>query len=84
LTRAFPARQGAEVHVELSNGRQVSARREAVTPASPELVRARFALAANDVLGVQACRALLAFIDKLETNADSGELARLARAATPQ
>jgi 2-methylcitrate dehydratase PrpD len=84
LTRAFPAQQGAEVEVCLSNGRRLSARRESVTPASDELVRARFALAANEVLGVQACRALLTFIDGLEAEADSGELARLARAATPQ
>jgi 2-methylcitrate dehydratase PrpD len=81
LTRAFPAQQGAEVHVELENGRRLSARRESVTPASDELVRARFALAANEVLGIQACRALLALIDGLETEADAGELARLARAA---
>jgi 2-methylcitrate dehydratase PrpD len=84
LTRAFPAKQGAAVEVSLSDGRQLSVRRESVTPASNELVRARFALAANEVLGVQACRALLAFIDGLEAEADAGELARLARTARPQ
>jgi 2-methylcitrate dehydratase PrpD len=81
LTRAFPAQQGAEVHVSLSNGRRLSARRESVTPASDELVRARFALVANEVLGIQACRALLSILDRLEAEPDAGELARLARAA---
>jgi 2-methylcitrate dehydratase PrpD len=84
LTRAFPAQQGAEVHVELDNGRRLSVRRASVTPASDELVRARFALAANEVLGIQACRALLASVDGLEALADAGELARLARVATRQ
>jgi hypothetical protein len=55
-----------------------------VTPASDELVRARFALAANEVLGIQACRAALAFIDGLEAEADAGALARLVRVAKPK
>jgi 2-methylcitrate dehydratase PrpD len=84
LTRAFPTQQGAEVHVELKDGRRLSARRASVAPASDEVVRARFALAANDVLGIQGCRALLAFVDRLEVEADAGELARLSRAAGPQ
>jgi 2-methylcitrate dehydratase PrpD len=83
LTRAFPAQQGAEVQVSLRNGGRLSARREAVTPAGDELVRARFALVANEVLGVQACRALLTFVDGLEAEADAGELARLTRGAKP-
>ncbi|HEY7671945.1 MAG TPA: MmgE/PrpD family protein [Gammaproteobacteria bacterium] len=84
LTRAFPAKQGAAVDVELNDGRRLSARRESVTPASDELVRARFALAANEVLGIQACRAALAFIDGLEAEADAGALARLVRVAKPK
>jgi 2-methylcitrate dehydratase PrpD len=84
LTRAFPAQQGAEVHVELGNGRRLSVRRGSVTPASDELVRERFALAANEALGTQAWRALLAFIDRLEAEADAGDLARLARATRAQ
>jgi 2-methylcitrate dehydratase PrpD len=81
LTRAFPAQQGAEVQVSLSNGRRLATRRDSVTPASDELVRARFALVANEVLGIQACRALLTFVDGLEAEDDAGALARLARAA---
>ena len=83
LTRAFPAKQGAEVRVELRNGKNLTARRESVTPASDDLVRTRFAAAAAEVLGAPRARALLGFIDRLETEADAGELARLARAARP-
>jgi 2-methylcitrate dehydratase PrpD len=80
LTRAFPAKQGAEVLVELRDGTALEALRDSVTPASDDLVRARCALAASEALGPQACRALLGLVDTLETQADAGELARLARA----
>lgn len=81
LTRAFPEKQGAEVVAVTKDGRQATARNDNVAPASDDVVRERFLTAATRSLGRRAAKELFSFVTTLETQADAGEIGRLARAA---
>jgi 2-methylcitrate dehydratase PrpD len=86
LTAAYPARQGAEVEVRLSDGSQLTQRSDDVAPAAERLVRERFRTHAGRVLGAAAAAELAACIDGLDHEADAGrllELCRLPAAARP-
>lgn len=77
FTAAFPAAQGAEVEVRLSDGSVVSRRLDDVVHASDAQVRARFREAAGRVIGDWRAREVEAFIDDLENAADAGRVAKL-------
>lgn len=79
LTRAYPARQAAEVVVMLRGGGTLRHAVADVVPASEGLVRERFVDAACEALGPARARALLDCVESLETLDDAGELARLTR-----
>src|SRR5262249_48343423 len=76
FTAAYPGKQGTEVTVTLKSGARVTRRLNDVTPATPELVRLRFRLAAANVLGKAAGTALGAKIENLE-DADRRKLKEL-------
>jgi 2-methylcitrate dehydratase PrpD len=77
MTRAFPARQGAEVEVSLREGATRRARLDDLVPATPEEVRARFRIAAEAALGPARARELAAAVDSLDRLKDAGRLAAL-------
>ncbi len=74
LTRAYPARQAAEVLVRTTDGRQLGERLDDVEPASPELVRRRLTQAATAIVGERAGAGLLGFLDGIESSGNAGEL----------
>ena len=78
LSRAFPARQGAEVVVTLRAGATRRARLDDVVPATPDQVRARFGAAAEAALGDARARALEAAVDGIDRLDDAGRIAALA------
>lgn len=79
LTRAFPARQGAEILVRIRGGKELSLAVDDVAPASSTLVRERFAAAAADALGSARAEELRECIERIEHADDAGELARLSQ-----
>jgi 2-methylcitrate dehydratase PrpD len=79
LTRAYPARQGAEVIVSCVGVAPRSRRLADVMPASTELVHARLQTAATARLGSAKARALLDLIDGLEARDDAGGIVRCAQ-----
>jgi 2-methylcitrate dehydratase PrpD len=79
LTAAFPARQGAEIVVALTNGSELHHLEPDVAPASNDLVRERFVAAASDAVGEPSAAAIASFIDALEARDGSSELMRLCR-----
>lgn len=81
LTRAYPAKQGAEVIVSLGGGRVLAHRAEAIVPAGAADVRARFDAAAAAALGAERAAALRRFVEAIENAPHAGELARLVRSA---
>ncbi|HUO67099.1 MAG TPA: MmgE/PrpD family protein [Gammaproteobacteria bacterium] len=87
LTKAFPAKQGAEVVVQTRAGDELRERVEDVVPTDEAGVRARFAAAAAAVLGERQAARLVELVDGLESHADAAALSRAtrpsARAATP-
>lgn len=80
LTAAFPARQGAEVIVEMKDGRRLSRRLPDVIPADLELIRRRFSVAASEAIGSEKAAALAAAVDSLDSSDDVGALMRMTRA----
>ncbi|MDR3496305.1 MAG: MmgE/PrpD family protein [Ancalomicrobiaceae bacterium] len=80
FTEAFPARQGAEVTVHLSDGRVVSRTLPDVVPADIGLIRRRFHLAAAATIGADAAKALEAAVDDLDHCDDIGALMRMTAA----
>lgn len=83
LTRAYPARQAAEVAVRLRDGRELGERVGDVEPADAALVQRRFTQAAEAVIGAAGTERLLDFVDRLESSANAGELLRLTRPGEP-
>jgi len=71
LTRAYPARQGAEVSVRTVDRRRLSRQRRNVAPASDETVQARFEAAATDCLGQAATARLKSMLDSLASLDDA-------------
>lgn len=74
LTAAFPARQGAAVKLTLADGRIVETALDDVVPASPELIRARFAANAIDAWGEEGAETVAALISNLEEEPDASRL----------
>jgi 2-methylcitrate dehydratase PrpD len=74
LSRAYPARQGAEVLVRTVDGRRLSRQLANVAPANAANVTDRFLAAAESRFGPERAAALSATIDSLETLADAGRL----------
>ncbi|HET8696861.1 MAG TPA: MmgE/PrpD family protein, partial [Gammaproteobacteria bacterium] len=79
LTKAFPAKQGAEVIVQTRAGDELRERVADVTPTGADGVRARFAAAAATALGEARAAALRDLVNGLERVADAAELARATR-----
>lgn len=84
LTAAFPAKQSAEVVVELRGGERCRRRADDVRPAAAELVRERFTAAAAATFGDTAARKLVEFIESLEQLPDTRALGGLLRANGPR
>ncbi len=80
FARSFPPRQGAEVIVELTDGRSVSSRLDDVVALQSPAVRARFHAASARVLGEDRTRQIESSIDALPTQGDMTPLIRLLRA----
>jgi len=81
LTAAFPAKQGAEVIVEMKDGRRLSRRLPDVIPADLALIRRRFDIAATEAVGAEKAATLAAAVDSLDSTDDVGALMRLTRMA---
>jgi 2-methylcitrate dehydratase PrpD len=79
LTLAYPAQQGGEVEVRLSNGSSHRVRLANVVNASATEVRARFRASTEEVMGRERAREIETFIDSLEHSADAGKLGALLR-----
>src|SRR5207344_780424 len=79
LTKAFPAKQGAEVIVYTRAGDELRERVEDVVPTDEPGVRARFAAAATAVLGSAAAAQLGELVDGLDLVIDAGDLSRATR-----
>ena len=77
FTRAFPAQQGADVTVVLSDGTRHSASMADLQPASREAVSQRFYQAARAVVGVSRSERIADAIAALELLDDVGALMRL-------
>ncbi|HZF31467.1 MAG TPA: MmgE/PrpD family protein [Gammaproteobacteria bacterium] len=82
LTKAFPAKQGAEVIVQTRAGDEIRERVADVTPTDADGVRARFAAAAVAALGQAGAATLRDLVDGLESCADAAELSRATRTST--
>jgi 2-methylcitrate dehydratase PrpD len=74
FTAAFPAKQGAEVSVELKGGRTISRRLDDVIPADGDLIRRRFRLAACSAIGEDNAHSLERAVDNLEASSDVGAI----------
>ncbi len=82
LTKAFPAKQGAEVIVYTRAGDELRERVEDVVPTDDAGVRARFAAAATAVLGPAAAAYLGELVDGLDLVVDAADLSRATRLGT--
>lgn len=74
LNAEFPRLQGATVEVGLADGRRISITQLDVSPATEADVRARFRLAACDVLGRVRADQIESFVDDLDKALDAGQL----------
>jgi hypothetical protein len=79
LTKAFPAKQGAEVIVHTRAGDELRERVEDVVPTDEAGVRERFAAAATAVLGSSAAERLGELVDGLDLVIDAADLSRATR-----
>jgi 2-methylcitrate dehydratase PrpD len=79
LTKAFPAKQGAEVIVYTRAGDELRERVEDVVPTDEGGVRARFAAAASGVLGDAGAARLGGLVDGREHVDDAAHLSRATR-----
>ncbi len=77
LTAAYPGLQGAEVMVTLQDGKVLRHKLQDVIPATPEQIRARFASAAETVLGPDKTNAAREFIETLDQQPDVGALCEM-------
>ncbi|MCT8989072.1 MmgE/PrpD family protein [Chelativorans sp. SCAU2101] len=77
LSAAFPAAQGAELELELANGRRPRISLADVTPATEAEIRFRFREASGAVLGARRAKVIEDFIDNIEKQPNAGRLAGL-------
>jgi len=82
MTRAYPGKQGGEVEVRETGGATHRMRLEDVVNADAAAVRARFRVAAENVLGAARAREIESFIDEIEIRKDVAPLCTLLRAPT--
>jgi 2-methylcitrate dehydratase PrpD len=80
LTQAYPALQGGEVEVRLTDGSKHRVRLDNVVNASASDVRTRFLASTTDVLGRERALAIESCIESLDRSDDAGQLAALLRA----
>jgi 2-methylcitrate dehydratase PrpD len=83
FTAAFPARQGAEVTVQLRDGKTIRHSLPDVVAATPEEVRSRFRSAAARVIGEERAHKLEQAIDGCEQLGDAGVIAAACRLEPP-
>jgi 2-methylcitrate dehydratase PrpD len=79
LTAAFPASQGAHIHIVLRDGNTVDQRLDNVIAATPEEIRTRFRAAASDVIGHKRALLLEGLVDKCTSLPDSRVIAACCR-----
>jgi 2-methylcitrate dehydratase PrpD len=85
FTGDFPARQGARVEIETTDGKLLSATLPDVVPATEAEIRARFRAAAEATLGMVRSKEIERLVNGLETMPSVGALPRLAqRDAAPR
>lgn len=77
---AFPASQGAEVAIELRDGRRLSQRLDALRPLDAAAVRDRFMRIATGTLGEQASAGIDQAVRCIERSVDVASFVRLLRA----
>ena len=77
MTAAFPAAQGAAITVTLKDGRVLSRSLRDVIPASPELIRDRFAAAATEFAGKAKAQELEGTVGALDKVTDMAAIMRL-------
>ena len=79
FTGAFPARQGARVEIETTDGKVLSATLADVVPATETEIRARFRSAAQETVGAASATGIERIVDDLDNLTSVGALPRLAR-----
>lgn len=84
FTVAFPGKQGAEVTVQLRDGRTIRHGLPDVVAATPSDIRARFRAAASRVLGEDRAHRLEQLIDDCEQLGDAGAIAAQCRLDAPE
>lgn len=84
FTAAFPGKQGAEVTVQLRDGRTIRHGLSDVVAATPSDIRARFRAAASRVLGEDRAHRLEQLIDDCEQLGDAGAIAAQCRLDAPE
>jgi len=85
FTGAFPARQGARVEIETTDGKLLAATLPDVVPATEAEIRARFRAAAEATVGTARAAEIARLVDGLETMPSVGALPRLAqKSETPR
>lgn len=82
FTAAFPAKQGSEVEIRLTDGSTDRQRLENLVPASDAEVRRRFRDSAAALLGPDQPRQVEDLVDGLEDEPDAGRLGRLCARGT--
>jgi 2-methylcitrate dehydratase PrpD len=81
FTGAFPARQGARVEIETTDGKVLTATLPDVVPATEAEIRVRFRASAAETVGAARTTEIEHMIDSLESVPSVGALPRLARNA---
>ena len=79
FTGAFPARQGARVEIETTDGKVLSATLPDVVPATEAEIRRRFRASAEETVGAASTAEIERMVDDLENLPSVGALPRLAR-----
>ncbi|MCK1392492.1 MmgE/PrpD family protein [Bradyrhizobium sp. 1] len=84
FTAAFPGKQGADVTVQLRNGRTIRHALPDVIAATPSDIRARFRRSASGVLGEDRAHRLERLIDDCEQLGNADAIATQCRLDTPE
>jgi len=84
FTGAFPARQGARVEIETTDGKVLTATLPDVVPATEGEIRARFRASAEETVGAATSAKIEAMVDHLESLTSAGALPQLARSRSAQ
>jgi 2-methylcitrate dehydratase PrpD len=79
FTGAFPARQGARVEIETTDGKLLAATLPDVVPATEAEIRARFRASADETVGAAGTAEIERLVDELEHVPSVGAVPRLAQ-----